>query len=106
MVGRPLAMLQIVTNPKNSIYLDLIRIDADKSLQKDGIKTFSGIDAVPVSYDKDIPERYVAGQVGKEEKFVEHGTSDWEVYFGFTDPVYQPLFYVVETRGTSIWRGK
>lgn len=99
-------MLKIVTHPKNSIYLELIRLDADKNLEKEGIKTIYGINSVPVSYDEDIPERYVAGQSGKVEKFIEHGTSDWEVYFGFTDPIYQPLFYLVDTRGFSIWGGR
>jgi len=99
-------MLVIVTNPKNSRYLKIIKEQAAEKLAEEGFKVISGLDSIAINYNEDMPEKHVVGQVGKKEKFVDWGNSDWEVYFGLTDPIYGPYFRLFETGGSSVWRGR
>lgn len=50
---------------------------------------------VKTLYDVSLKENSIT-YTGTSEKFCEWGISDWEIYFGFATPIYEPYFLLTE----------
>lgn len=90
-------MQYIITHPNNKHCIDQIRSDARRELDKYGITTIhTDVSKFRVVYSDQIKEKHVIGYTREEDKFVEYGYSDWEIYLGFTKPVYREYFLLQE----------
>ncbi len=49
-----------------------------------------------------VPRTRISGYKPKSERFFEWGICDWTIYFGFVEPIYEPVFYIYEEGNSFI----
>lgn len=91
----------IYTHPDN---IRLVTKDLVNEKMYDGEQFFSG--EIKVITSRDMPRTRISGYKPKNERFVEYGVSDWTIYCGFVEPVYEPLFYLYEERRSTVFNLK
>jgi hypothetical protein len=90
-------MQYIITHPNNKHCIDQIRNDVRKELDRYEIKTIhTDVEKFRVVYSEQLKEKRVVEYIREKDRFVEHGYSDWEIYLGFTKPVYRAHFLLQE----------
>lgn len=79
-------MIVIKTHPNNHNNLNDFIDRQPFIMDKGRVKTL---------YDISMKENSIS-YIGVSERFCEWGISDWEIYFGFATPIYEPYFLLTE----------
>lgn len=87
----------VITHPDN---IKLVTKDLVNKKVYDGEQFFFG--EIRVVQSEHIPRTRISGYKSKSERFFEWGVCDWTIYFGFVEPIYEPVFYIYEEGNSFI----
>ena len=55
-----------------------------------------------IVYSTYLEQHKLVGYKPKNERFIEYDACDWTIYFGFVEPIYEPLIYIFDERRSAI----